>query len=304
VVVTAWGQAAGSGWRDSVRAAIPTGCRWCCCFTGPDLRIFDAARPHSRRFVQFDLEQVATRRETFAALWRLLESTQALEGAVALSERHRLRVRDSLQSGVREAVTHLSSAFRIAARRRRAGHAPSLMDESLTVIYRVLFLLFAEARGLVPVWHPVFRDSYTIEAMREAVETLPRPRGVWDALQAIARLAHRGCRAGSLHIPPFNGRLFSPEHAPLAATAPLDDGAVRGALLALTTRKAKEGRRRISYADLDVEHLGGVYERILDYDVASGGEMVATGRRKATGSFYTPRELTEYIVRRTLAPLV
>ena len=84
----------------------------------------------------------------------------------------------------------------------------TLLDESLVVVYRVLFLLFAEARGLVPVWHPTFRDSYTIDSLRHRVETLPRPRGVWEALQAIARLAHRGCHAGSLRVPPFNGRLF------------------------------------------------------------------------------------------------
>jgi hypothetical protein len=176
------------------------------------------------------------------------------------------------------------------------------------VVYRVLFLLFAEARGLVPAWHPVFRQSYTIDALRAVVETLPRPRGVWEALQAIARLAHRGCRAGSLRVPPFNGRLFSPADAPLADSMPLDDGAVRQALLALTTRSGRRGRERISYADLGVEHLGGVYERVLDYDIgtttAGAPALVRGGRRKATGTFYTPRSLTEYIVRRTLAPLV
>ena len=95
------------------------------------------------------------------------------------------------------------------------------------------------------------------------------PRGFWEALQAIARLAHRGCRAGTLRVPPFNGRLFSPAHAPLADSLPLDDGRVRDALLALTTRSGREGRRRIAYADLGVEHLGGVYERVLDFEVSS-----------------------------------
>ena len=68
------------------------------------------------------------------------------------------------------------------------------------------------------------------------MEVLAKPPGLWESLQAIARLAHRGCRAGTLRVPPFNGRLFSPAHAPLAESAALDDGAVREALLALTTR--------------------------------------------------------------------
>ena len=240
------------------------------------------------------------------------QSPPLLDVAVTLSEAHRTAVRDSLQAGVHDALTQLGEAFRRAdaTRSRRRRHLDADLattNESLVVVYRILFLLFAEARGLVPRWHPVYRDGYTIEALRGPVETLPRPRGLWEALQAIARLAHRGCRAGALRVPPFNGRLFSPAHAPLADSLPLDDGAVRQAVLALTTRPGPAGRERISYADLSVEQLGGVYERLLDFEPGAAGRKAASGRRdrrKSTGTFYTPRPLAEYLVRRTLAPLV
>ena len=108
--------------------------------------------------------------------------------------------------------------------------------------------------------------------------------------------------------------MFSPAHAPLADVLALDDGAVREALLALTTRPATRGgrgrggrgRERIAYGDLGVEQLGGVYERLLDFALPEdlAGAPRASDRRKATGSFYTPRSLTEALVRRTLAPLV
>src|SRR5262249_32914891 len=208
---------------------------------------------------------------TFAVLWGLLRAAAMIDAAdplldvaVVLSERHRSAVRESLQAGVHDALTELTGAFRRARAARQRDVAASARDststdESLIVVYRLLFLLFAEARGLVPRWHPVYRDGYTIEALREPVERLPRPRGLWEALQAIARLAHRGCAAGSLRVPPFNGRLFSPAHAPLADRLPLDDGAVRRAVLALTTTPGTGGRERISYGDLSVEQLGGVY---------------------------------------------
>ena len=309
VVAFAWGEEPASTWRESVRAGIGAGLRWCYCFTGPALRVFDAQRTHSRRFVEFDLSAL-TEPATFAIAMGALSSAAALESAVAMSERHRIAVRDSLQVGVHDALGHLTRAFSAAAPRGRAGDRSAdaeRLDESLVIVYRVLFLLFAEARGLVPAWHPVFRESYTIDSLRTSVETLPRPRGVWAALQAIARLAHRGCRAGSLRVPAFNGRLFSPAHAPLAESTPLDDAAVRDALVALTTRRTSGGRQRIAYADLGVEHLGGVYERVLDYEAAprtgAAPPLVQGGRRKATGTFYTPRSLTEYLVRRTLSPL-
>ncbi len=314
-VAAGWGQDPAGAWRDCVRLGIAAGTRWCLCFNGPALRIFDATRTHSRRYTELDLSRVAIDASTFALTWRLFEArafatpgSGALDRAVMISERHRTGVRESLQVGVHDALTCLTSAFLSARARRRGGPtAQQAFDESLVVIYRMLFLLFAEARGLVPTWHPLFRESYTIESLRPAIETRGRPRGVWDALQAIARLAHRGCRAGTLRVPPFNGRLFSPVHAPLADALPLDEALVRDAVAALTTRRDRDGLRRIAYADLGVEHLGGVYERVLDFDLETSGgraHLVRGNTRKSTGSFYTPRALTEYLVRRTLAPLV
>jgi hypothetical protein len=317
LVVTAWGRDPAGAWRDGVRHGIGANVRWCFCVTGPVLRVLDARRTYSRRFIEFELDTTIREASSFAVFWGLLRAAAfppggrpLLDRAVALSEQHRSEVRATLQLGVQDALTCLVRAFASARRRRVAPAAGALFDESLVVIYRILFLLFAEARGLVPKWHPIYRGSYTIESLRTPVEMLPRPRGLWASLQAIARLAHRGCHAGTLRVPPFNGRLFSPAHAPLAESAALDDGAVRQALLALTTQPGRNGRRRIAYADLGVEQLGGVYECILDFEPAAGGSdpsnltLVRAGRRKATGAFYTPRTLTEYLVRRTLAPLV
>ena len=87
----------------------------------------------------------------------------------------------------------------------------------------------------------------------------------------------------------------------------LDDRRIRNVLLAITTRDARDRRERISYADLGVEQLGSVYERVLDYAPAIVDRSIVlsrSGRRKATGTFYTPRIMTEYLVRRTLSPLV
>jgi hypothetical protein len=298
LLATEWGRDPAAAWREGVRHGIGTGVRWCFCVTGPVLRVFDARRTYSRRFAEFDLEIALGEPASFTVLWNLLNadgfthSEPVLDRAVALSEQYRVEVRACLQQGVHDALTSLTRAFASAPRARRAPRQPAaLLDESLIVVYRILFLLFAEARGLVPKWHPTYRDSYTIESLRAPIERLARPPGLWQSLQAISRLAHRGCRAGTLRVPPFNGRLFSPAHAPLAESLELDDGAVREAMVALTTRAGRGGRQRIAYADLGVEQLGGVYERILDYEpVAADGDrasltLMRAGRRKATGTF-------------------
>ncbi|HET9263175.1 MAG TPA: N-6 DNA methylase [Vicinamibacterales bacterium] len=322
LVVTGWGRDGSAAWRAAVRHGIGLDARWSFCVSGPDVRIVDSRRTYSGRFMQFALEATLEDEKAFQIFWSLVRAEAALpagpadgstlDRAVALSEQHRTKVRTALQEGVQDGLVHLLNAFGTATSRRGAGrsvHASRTFDEALIVIYRVLFLLFAEARGLVPRWHPVYRDGYTIEALRDRVEFTPRPRGLWETLQAIARLAHEGCTSGALRVPPFNGRLFSPAQSPLADTLALDDGAVREAVLALTTRPARTGRVRVAYGDLGVEQLGGVYERLLALEpvAASPGAkplLVPSETRKATGSFYTPRSLTEFVVRRTLAPLV
>jgi hypothetical protein len=314
MIATGWGQPDGATWRHAVHRALAVGLRWCLCVTGPSLRVLDADRPHGRRAAAFDLAVALEDEDAFALFSGLLharaftpvEGSVLFDRVVALCEQHRAEVRGSLRHGVQDALLCLVDAFRAVSRKRAHEH---LLDESLVVVYRILFLLFAEARSLVPKWHPVYHESYTIERLRPELDRDLVPAGLWETLQAIARLAHRGCRAGALSVPPFNGRLFSPVDAPLADRLPLDDRVVGRAVIALTTRRGREGRERISYADLGVEQLGAVYEHLLDYDLAIAARngpaaLTPTGRRKATGSFYTPRSLTEFLVRRTLAPAV
>jgi hypothetical protein len=111
-------------------------------------------------------------------------------------------------------------------------------------------------------------------------------------------------------VTPFNGRLFAPARTPLAERRDLDDEAARRAVIALSTRPAPDrtGRERIAYRDLGVEQLGAVYETLLDYEPRGSYGTVrlepGSGIRKASGTFYTPQPLADYLVRRTLGPLV
>ena len=131
--------------------------------------------------------------------------------------------------------------------RRVRGGVEDTFEQALTIVYRILFLLFAEARGLVPLWHPIYRQSYSLDALRITAERSRQTPGLWDALRAVGRLAHSGCHAGDLHVTPFNGRLFAPSRTPLAERRDLDDDSARRALLALATRPTADragGRAR------------------------------------------------------------
>ena len=233
----------------------------------------------------------------------------SVDALVDQSERYALDVCQSLRSGVLEASEHV---LRALVARPHAQPVTDVFEQALTIVYRMLFLFFAEGRSLVPSWHPIYRSSYSLERLSE--QALGRtPVGLWDGLRAVARLAHAGCRAGDLRVTPFNGRLFAPSKTPLAERRDLDDDAARQSLIALSTRPAAdgEGRARIAYRDLGVEQLGAVYETLLDYvpqveRVRSPGTHhthaivslhAGSGVRKATGTFYTPQPIAAYLIR-------
>lgn len=307
-----WKQPLANAWRASVLRGIAEDASWCFCFNGTTLRIVDCRRTWSRDYLEFDLAIVAEEPSPQTLLWSVARAQAMscdpplLDRAVLLSARHGIEVCRGLGTGVLDALQLLVGAL---GRRARGRYTPDLLFEHcLTVLYRVLFLLFAEARGLVPVWHPVYRDRYSIGGIVDTLLAGRRYRGLWLAVQAISRLAHAGCSAGELTVTAFNGRLFSPSQAAAFDRTPIEDEVIGRAVVAVSTTARRDGRTRLAYRDLDVEQLGAVYEQVLDYQPAppnSGAPLVRTGdARKATGTFYTPRALTSHLVRRTLAPLV
>ena len=312
--VAPWGSDAEREWRDTVRAGRTGGARWGFVYTGHRLRIVDAMRTWSRRSLDFEFGTVLSDERSATALLALVEAAggaragePALDDLIARSERHGVEVCASLGDGVLEA---LSSLFiELGGRRRRhVINDDAAFEQAVTIVYRLLFLLFAEARALVPTWHQVYRNAYTVDALCRRSLAQPSRRGLWKTLQAIARLAHRGCQAGDLVVTPFNGRLFSPRHTPLAERAQVSDAVVGQAVVALATSDRRGARERIAYGDLGVEQLGAVYERVLEYEPTRSAGILRLTRtahdRKATGSFYTPRSVTDFLVRRALHPLV
>jgi len=310
LLVVPWGERLDRFWRDAVQHAIASNRDWCVAFNGTHLRIVDPRRPYSRRYVEFEVDALADDERTFAACWLVMRQMgPLLDQLVAASNRHGIAVCRSLRDGVLTASTNILAALAPGSKRGTPRPLADAFEQALTIVYRILFLLFAEARQLVPLWHPVYHDSYSLEALCALAERQPAT-GLWQTLRAIGRLAHAGCEAGDLRVTPFNGRLFSPARTPLAERPHVDDEAARRALVALSTAPSadRSGRERIAYRDLGVEQLGAVYETLLDYQPRAHPDRRVTletgsGLRKKTGTFYTPVPIADYLVQRTLAPL-
>ena len=129
----------------------------------------------------------------------------------ALSDHHGVAVCRALGNGVLEALGRLFTA--LAASRLNVP-TRVLFEQSLTVLYRILFLLFAEARGLVPMWHPVYRERYSIEAIvsdaagRTAVSRRVAG-GSGDLAAGPRRLLGRSAEGDGVQRPALRPRLLS-----------------------------------------------------------------------------------------------
>ena len=190
-----------------------------------------------------------------------------------------------------------------------AAYLAELREATLIYLYRLLFTLFAEDRKLLPTWNR--QDGLT--AMRGDI-----------ALHADGRLAFSARRANydgdlralwdqidqgddSIGLPPYNGGLFR-SNRPILERSRIPDAEFAPILDGLSRTELALARKHINYRDLSVQHLGSVYERLLEHELAiDEGALVQRPNafaRKTSGSYYTPEELVLLIIGRTIGPLV
>lgn len=198
----------------------------------------------------------------------------------------------------------------------QAAPDASLQDvrqASLVLLYRLLFLLYAEDRGLLPVQDRRY-DDYALRPLRaeigrrmgegDAFSASASP--IWNRISDLARMIDQG--DPSVGLPPYNGGLFSAEKTPLLDRIRIPDAVMALAIDALSFERTGMLRRYINYRDLSVQQLGSIYERLLEHElVVEDGALAVRPNafaRKNSGSYYTPDSLVALILDQTLEPLI
>ncbi len=235
-------------------------------------------------------------------------------------ERRGVAIAEELDHQVYRAVDHLLQALQ----RQVTVEGYTLKDafnDALVLVYRILFILHAEARGLLPM---EMRDSYRGEfslsqfivddILEQSVQHSPRRHLIWARLRDIFKIVDKG--APELSVFRYNGGLLSAEKHPRLARFELDDAVMANVLKLIGTAKNDEGEwAPVDYRLIEVRQLGRIYEGLLErgpterpHATEKGRSVWACGsdhlKRKKTGSYYTPDELVSLIVERTLTPLV
>ena len=197
-------------------------------------------------------------------------------------------------------------------------------EAALVFLYRLLFLFYAEDRHLLPVRDPRYRE-YSVRRLREQVRdkvdaglkwssTMPK---LWLALRGVFTLVDRG--DDDIGMPAYNGGLFERARAPLLERSNVPDAVMAPIIDALSRRTEALPHAWINYRDLAVAHLGGIYERLLEYTLVHEVQAAddyrdkpeidriaaqpASFARKVSGSYYTHDDLVRLILRESVGLL-
>lgn len=278
------------------RGAPAASCRW---------RIGDLA---DERVLQAGLVSLLGSRRFFA-----VEESETLEALFRKAADAEVEITKGLGLSVRRSVELLVAAISrddVATGGRALGgiSATEVYEASVSVLMRLVFLLFAEERRLLPAEDPLWAESYSVLTLREDLrsaaqrdgeDALERRSTAWHRLLATFRAVHGGVNHDRLTLPAYGGSLFDPDRFPflegrrapdhliigghdlgptedavaaLGRPIAIDDRTVLAILDALLTIEVTAGRtkvaQRISYKALDVEQIGHCYEGLLDHGAA------------------------------------
>ncbi|MEL6227346.1 MAG: Eco57I restriction-modification methylase domain-containing protein, partial [Pseudomonadota bacterium] len=193
-------------------------------------------------------------------------------------------------------------------------YAEAVRQTAMFLLYRLLFVLYAEDRNLLPDERGPYAE-YCLTRLRQEIaekaiakqQLQSRSFIFWSRLEIIFDAISRG--NDGLGIPPYNGGLFAEEGNVLLNRIKLSDDTLAKVLLPLSHREEDGRLRYINYRDLSVQQLGSIYESILEYGVEPDETGTVRPRsdneaRHRSGSYYTPEPLVSLIIEKTVGPLV
>lgn len=275
------------------------------------IALIDRNKWNEKRYLQFELEEIFSRREesTLQSMAVLLhrnslcpeEGTALLDELDANSQKHAAGVSQDLKYALRECIELLGNEvlYDMAVRQGRNLNtnpvdAGQLTIECLRYMYRMLFVLFIEARpelGYAPIKVQSYLTGYSLESLRDIasdirddVAEVANGYYLHETISKLYDLIYNGYPATedeilkysgekSLHdmfvIAPLKAHIFDPEYTKMISAAKLRNSVMLRIidLMSLTRESGKKNERRgrISYANLGINQMGAVYEALLSY---------------------------------------
>lgn len=314
--------------------------RWVILIGMYQIALIDRSKWNEKRHLLFELDDIFGRREetTLQAMSVLLhrESLCPMDGGSLLdtlddeSHRHSSSVSEDLKYALRECIELLGNEVIHDKRTRlREGVfnkqlADELTIECLRYMYRILFLLFIEARpelGYAPMKSQTYLEGYSLESLRDIVEQVREESDevgegyyLHESITKLFDLIYNGYPRqrhlfkdlDSLHnvfvIEPLKAHIFDPEYTPHISRSKIRNSVMIQIIDLMSISRGGKGRRgRISYAALGINQMGAVYEALLSYRGFFAEEKLYEVKRERdtfneldVGYFVPERELHNY----------
>jgi hypothetical protein len=317
--------------------------QWALLTNGLYLRVLrDFHHTYVKGYVEFDLEAIFLTRSfrDFQALYRTAHAsrfTRADTDKLLLEEyfTHSQLVGEKIGSKLREnvvkAISALGNGFLdqqlILELAEDEAKCMQFYEEILRIIYRIIFLLYAEQRGMLggsakSPGQDLYLEEYSMNSLRDrALDTFrteDKHSDNWIGLKNTFKMISSG--APKLGIYPYNGMLFDECRDEFVSSHNCTNSNLLEAIFCLTVTEIDETMHRISYADIDVEEIGAIYEGLLDSkprilnepETINGTQYAANcfvldprgSARKKSSSYYTNAELIEELVKSALEPVI
>ncbi|MFL5872326.1 MAG: Eco57I restriction-modification methylase domain-containing protein [Solirubrobacterales bacterium] len=282
-------------------------------FDGHALRLVSAPRGESSGWLQFDVAAIAqtagrpicTAMRVLLGQQRLLTLPKEKRLAALLDDSRRFQneVSEKLAEQVLHALYELLRGFQAAHDASDGNLLRDPLDRKpdevyhglLTVILRLVFLLYAEERDMLPIEDETFGRSYSLAGLFSRLrdhashfpDTMDQRYGAWAQLLVLFRMVHDGATAGEMQLPARHGGLFDPDRYPFLEGRPaigtrqngeriepplVPDGTIFRSLEKLLVLDGE----RLSYRALDVEQIGSIYQTMMGFRLET-----ATGRSLA-----------------------
>lgn len=330
--------------------------QWAILINGKKVRLLrDFYHSITKGFLEFDLESIfeTASTEQFRVLFRILhrsrienqfqgkqeieydeegnlievEDNCLLESFHKKSRETGLKVGNKLRDQVIEAIEKLGNGFAesLDPDEFQNGKVKGFYAEILNIIYRMLFLMFAEQKGWLPVRNSIYARTYSLSALREMAErgnySHDEEHDLWEGLKITFKLVANGYKfKNGDEINAFGGQLFSDKKIAVIKDLPLKNKFLLDAIFRLSYFKLDNLSNRINYANLAIDELGSVYESLLDYEPKLAKEPTTFNKReikrgefylddrgtdrKTTGSYYTDSRLVAQLIESALIPVI
>jgi len=253
-----------------------TGVKWGILTDGKFWRLYE--RETSKRldiFYEIDLEDIIESGtpedfKYFYLLFRKAAFPEFIEKVYKGSINYAEAVGEELKENIYKALKILSEGFlKTPGNNITEARLKEIHDNSLILLYRLLFILYAEHRGLLPLGdNKFYSDSYSLDAIKKEIATRFDKNepiaystfGYWNKLEELFEIINIGNK--ELDVPPYNGGLFDSEKHSFLKNYRLGDHYLATTIDLLSRSKEKAF---IDYGSLEIRHLGSIYEGLLEY---------------------------------------